>query len=397
MRRTILVSLLTFAISLAHGATQKVLYTFTGGLDGGQPYAGLITDQAGNLYGVTQTGGAYNKGTVFELTPSESGWTETVLYSFTGGADGAVPLGGLTTDGNGNLLGTASLGGGNNMVSCGTLFELPMPGTSGSFTVLHTFEGTSWRDGCTPAADLYLGAYDSLYGTTYAGFGLGGYGTRFAYYLDTGKYQAYQFSKAMGGQTLGGINDWMSGVVFSGGKDGEGVVYAGFGKAKILYSFDKQPTKMGDYPEGELLTAIVGGVYTMYGTTSAGGANGNGTVYALSQIYSKGKWKWVISLLHDFSGTDGESPTAGPVADAAGNLYGTTISGGNAPRSAGTVFELTPGPQNTWTLTTLYNFTGELDGGNPTSSLIFDSAGNLYGTTLYGGNYGQGVVYEIIP
>lgn len=393
MRRIILATFLTFAISFAQGATQKVLYTFSGGLDGGQPYAGLITDQSGNFYGVTEAGGAYGKGTVFELSHSESGWTETVLYSFTGGADGALPLGGLTTDGNGNLFGTASLGGSN----CGTLFALPMPGTSGSFTVLHTFEGTSWRDGCTPAADLYLGAYDTLYGTTYAGFGLATYGSRFAYYLDTGKYQAYQFSKAAGGKVLGGLNGWMTGAVFSGGKDGEGIVYDGFSKAKTLYSFDKQATKMGDYPEGELLPAIVDGVDTLYGTTSAGGANGNGTVYALSEIFSKGKWKWVISLLYSFSGPDGESPTAGPVADAAGNLYGTAISGGNAPRSAGTVFELTPGPQNTWTLTTLYNFTGEFDGGNPASSLIFDSAGDLYGTTLYGGNYGQGVVYEIIP
>ena len=89
-----------FAISSGLAGTQKVLYAFTGGADGGQPYAGVIFDPAGNLYGVTQAGGAYNKGTVFELSPSKDGWTETVLYSFTGGTDGGEPVGGLTIDGN---------------------------------------------------------------------------------------------------------------------------------------------------------------------------------------------------------------------------------------------------------------------------------------------------------
>lgn len=388
-----IVVFLIFVISAAPAATQKVLYTFTGGLDGGQPFAGLITDQTGNLYGVTEAGGAYNKGTVFELTPSQSGWTETVLYSFTGGADGGVPIGGLTPDGNGNLFGTASQGG-NSMSNCGTLFELPMPGASGSFAVLHVFEGVSWRDGCFPGAKLYYGDYNTLYGTTVSGYT---YGSRFAFYLNTGKYQSFKFSRTMGGKIWGGFNDWMFGTTFSGGGAGEGVVYEGFSTAKNIYSFYKQKQNVGYYPLGELLTASGDDVSNMYGTTSAGGIGGAGTVYQLSEIYSKGKWKWVIGLLHSFSGPDGANPGAGLVADSAGNLYGTTMSGGTSPGLAGSVFELTSGPQNTWTLTTLYSFTGGPDGGDVTSGVILDGAGNLYGTTFTGGSYNQGVVYEIIP
>ncbi|MGB9264062.1 MAG: choice-of-anchor tandem repeat GloVer-containing protein [Terriglobales bacterium] len=383
-----------FAISSGLAGTQKVLYAFTGGADGGQPYAGVIFDPAGNLYGVTQAGGAYNKGTVFELSPSKDGWTETVLYSFTGGTDGGVPIGGLTTDGNGNLFGTASRGGNPNS-NCGTLFELPMPGTSGSFTVLHTFEGVSWLDGCFPAAKLYYGSYNTLYGTTVSGFS---YGSRFAFFRETGKYQAYRFSTTMGGKIWGGFNDWMFGASFSGGHAGEGVVYQGFDTPQNIYSFYKQQAKMGDYPMGELLTANVGGVLTMYGTASAGGAGGDGTVYALTDTLLKsGKWKWEVSLLHSFSGPDGDSPGAGLVADSAGNLYGTTRSGGTAPGLAGTAFELTPGPQDKWSLTTLYSFTGGTDGGMVTSGVVLDTAANLYGTASSGGAHNQGVVYEVTP
>jgi len=131
---------LLFSILDARSSTQKVLYTFTGGLDGAQPFqAGVIFDQSGNLYGVTEYGGAYNFGTVFQLTPSPSGeWTETVLHSFTGGADGDLPQGGLATDGAGNLYGTTSDGGDPNAY-CGTVFSLSPSPSGWTFTVLHTF------------------------------------------------------------------------------------------------------------------------------------------------------------------------------------------------------------------------------------------------------------------
>ncbi|MGB8010017.1 MAG: choice-of-anchor tandem repeat GloVer-containing protein [Terriglobales bacterium] len=132
----------------------------------------------------------------------------------------------------------------------------------------------------------------------------------------------------------------------------------------------------------------------MYGTTSSGGVGGRGTVYQLtaSEFFYN---VWAISVLHSFSGPDGASPGAGVILDAAGNVYGTTQYGG--PANAGTVFELTPPVKKKWTQTVMYNFTGGADGSVPTGSLVFDNAGNLYGTTNAGGAYGQGVVYEVTP
>jgi uncharacterized repeat protein (TIGR03803 family) len=389
--------LLIFVISIASASTQKVIYTFTGGSDGGQPYSGVISDQSGNLYGVTQTGGAHDNGTVFELSPSKNGWIETVLYSFTGGADGSTPIGGLATDGRGDLFGTASSGG---TEGCGTLFELPVAGVLGQFTVLHTFSGNVDRrnDGCQPLGKLFWvpGDPGALWGTTNnAG---SNYGTVFTFDLDGDTYGSGSFSGRNGQTILGGLNDWACGTTYWGGGSGEGEVYCVTFPShfKIIHSFNTKD-KAGYYPMGELFTATVNGVPTMYGTTTSGGAGGKGTVYALSQ---PGK-TWKRTALYSFSGPDGANPTEGPVQDAAGNLYGTTQSGGTSQGYAGTVFKLTPsvGPKNKviWTLTTLYNFTGGADGGGVTSGVILDSAGNLYGTTVSGGAYTQGVVYEIIP
>src|SRR5260221_980806 len=141
----VVLTFLLFSISSGHAATQKVLYAFTGGLDGKTPYAGVIFDPAGNLYGVTEWGGLNGKGTVFQLTPSVGTWTETVLYNFAGGPDGDDPIGGLAIDEGGNLYGTTA-GGGDPISRCGTVFKLS-PSTSGwTFTVLHGLtSGTDWR------------------------------------------------------------------------------------------------------------------------------------------------------------------------------------------------------------------------------------------------------------
>ena len=121
----------TLILTLSSGAfasTQKVLYSFTGGDDGSQPYAGVIFDGAGNLYGTTQSGGAHGAGVVFKLTPSQNGWTETVLYTFTGGTDGSLPLGGVVFDENGNIFGTSS-NGGDPTCQCGVVYKLTPSGT----------------------------------------------------------------------------------------------------------------------------------------------------------------------------------------------------------------------------------------------------------------------------
>jgi uncharacterized repeat protein (TIGR03803 family) len=163
-----------FALSKAGALT--VLHTFAGGSDGDAPIAGLIADKAGNLYGTTKLGGAgcsgFGCGTVYEIAADGTG---TVLYAFTGGSDGGNPVGGLIADAAGNLYGTTEFGGsgkGCGGTGCGTVFRLA-PG--GALTVLYTFTGGS--DGAQPVASLIKDAKGNLYGTTL--FGGTGYGVAF--------------------------------------------------------------------------------------------------------------------------------------------------------------------------------------------------------------------------
>jgi uncharacterized repeat protein (TIGR03803 family) len=372
------------------------LYTFTGGADGGQPLvASLIFDPSGNLYGVTQYGGAYNQGTVFELTPSPSGtWTETVLYSFTGGTDGSNPEGGLIIDGSGNLYGTASQGGAS---ACGTVFELSPSEGGWTFTVLHTFGAASYTDGCSPMADLT----GLITGTTAYG-GPNGQGTVFSMETSGSYDTVWTFPRGGGSWPSGGVNGWGLGVTAYGGHEGAGSIYDLYGSgrpiARNLHSFARTGNG-GAQPIGDL---IMGPGGNWYGTTSVGGVGGGGSVFQLE----RNGYTWATSLVYSFpeSGEDGFVPFAGLAADSAGNLYGTTTGGGPAPGGDGVVFKLTPQsercrfpPCYKWTETVLYSFTGGADGGEPYSPVVLDSAGNLYGTTYQGGIYNQGVVYEVTP
>ena len=372
-----------------NAATQKVLYTFTGGIDGGQPWAGVTLGPDGNLYGVTERGGAYGQGTVFQLSYSQGSWTETVLYSFTGGTDGSNPVSGLSFDSAGNLYGAALWG-------CGTVFKLT-PGDSGwTFTALYTFTGGD-TDGCSPWNVRYDSRTNMLWGATADGGGPDDLGTVFWVPASGGYDVLYRFPSWKTGYWPWSINAWGFGATYWGGWCGAGNVFQLYGdRLRPAYTFECSPTKVdaGYYPMGDLAMQVVDGVRMMYGTNSAGGVGGEGTVYRLKNLRNGGWW---ISVLHSFSGADGGYPGAGPVLDAAGNLYGTTEYGGTDPGHAGTVFKLTPGSKNKWTHTLLYSFTGGADGGILTSGVIVDAAGNLYGTTQAGGAYGQGVVYEIIP
>jgi uncharacterized repeat protein (TIGR03803 family) len=366
---------------LAHAATQKVLYTFTGGADGAQPYAGVIFDKAGNLYGVTQAGGLYGQGAVFELSPSPDGtWTETVLYNFTGHTDGALPIGALRIDDAGNLYGSAA-NGGDPSAQCGTLFELSPSEGGWTFTVTHTFLGYP-DDGCHPTNNW----------TTIAG------GSN-----NDGAAWGYRGMYSFGGS--GGSQPWGNGIAYTGGAHGYGTVYdlqfrcpavPAQGKCykRVIARHAFSGGKNGSNPMGDTLDLNVGGSYVTYGTTTKGG--GSGTVYQLAQ---NAKGGWTFHVIYRFSGTDGAYPSAGLITDSAGNLYGTTTWGGT--NDAGTVFKLTPSLNKynkvVWSLTTLCSFTGGDDGSDIYSGVIFDSAGNLFGTAVKGGTYGQGVVYQILP
>jgi uncharacterized repeat protein (TIGR03803 family) len=263
---------LTFTLILilftgAFASTEKVLYSFTGGDDGDQPYAGVIFDNAGNLYGTTQFGGAHGAGVVFKLAHSLTGWRESVLYTFTGGADGSLPLGGVTFDDAGNLYGTTAHGGDPNC-RCGVVYKLTPSGTGWTFSILHSFTGG--HDGALPAASLVFGGI--LFGTT-VGRGSYGRGTAFTLPTSGGSPFVIPFNGSNGNQPWTSLTG-SHGTTLYGGKYSVGNVFElTFGRnSKSTYVFN--PTKpLGYYPLGTLLADSK---HNLYGTTSAGGSAATG-------------------------------------------------------------------------------------------------------------------------
>jgi uncharacterized repeat protein (TIGR03803 family) len=405
------------------GQQFKVLYAFNS--YGGYPRGTLVFDQSGNIYGTTPYGGdncplVVNEGcgTVFELSPVGGGWTYTLLYTFLGGADGAFPWGGLVIDSGGNLYGTTVQGGSEQS---GTVFELSpalAPGGAWTESVIHSFCTTyGCKDGYFPYSKLLLDPSGRLYGTTSAG----------------------------------GDN--------TNCRDGCGTVFrlvpppleGGKWVEHVLYTFCTTPNR-GFCPDGEapMIGLIADGFGNLYGTTEYGGAKnaqGNGVLYELS--HSSGAW--TESVLHSFpsngnsvgelaldaerrlygattfenggvyrddlrNGTfqgvrlnqGGTFPAGGVLVNSNQKvLYGTTTFGAGS-NDWGTIFKFTSPSQQEL----LYTFSncdyGSCPGGGePGASLIQDSSGNLYGTTIYGGNPscpglpgfipGCGVVFEITP
>jgi uncharacterized repeat protein (TIGR03803 family) len=322
-------------------AQERVLGSFDT-RDGAEPEAGLIFDAAGNLYGTTYAGGGHSRGTIFELKPQAGGgWVRKVLHIFnSNGTDGYNPRASLTLDASGNIYGTTYLGG---TYGFGIAFELaPQADGSSIYTVLYAFG--SGKDGQYPVAGLIFDSSGNLYGTT-------------------GKGGVYNF-----------------GTVFELSPQAS----PGW-KETVLYNFGKA-AKDGEYPQAGLIFDPAGNLYS---TTSQGGMYYRGTVFELMPDAGR----WTEKILHSFSPSEGIIPDAGLVRDAAGNLYGTTYSGGD--RGCGTVFEMTPTANQGWTEMVLHGFSaGPTDGCNP-SGLVFDMAGNLYGTTSDGGVYGFGTVFEM--
>ena len=369
-----LLAAVSFSITAA-AQQLTTLYSFTGSGsgDGANPAASLIADPAGNLYGTTLNGGANGQGTVFQLDPSGN---PTVLYSFTGG-DGSHPRAALIADAAGNLYGTTISGGAND---AGTLFQLT---PSGTVNVLYSFTGGS--DGALPFAGLIADAAGNLYGTTYGG-GADGQGTVFRLDPSGTLIVLYSFTGGNDASPWAGLIADAAGNLYgtTEGGDGPGEVFqlTPSGTLNVLHNFTGPD---GAVPHGVLITDAAG---NLYGTTHNGGTSGYGTVFQLTP-------SGALNVLHSFiGGGDGAYPEAGLIADMAGNLYGTTYGGG--PGGQGTVFQLTPAG----TLYVLYSFTGGSDGGRPGADLIADAAGNLYGTTSSGGATascpgGCGTVFEL--
>jgi uncharacterized repeat protein (TIGR03803 family) len=359
--------------------TESVLYSFTGGADGAKPQAGLIFDSKGNLYGTAPYGGASGDGVVFKV--SKSGH-QSVLHTFTGGADGAYPVAGLVFDTKGNLYGTTAQGGASN---AGTVFRV---NSKGKETVLYSFTGGA--DGANARAGLIFDAEGSLYGTTYGG---GAYGAGTVFKLDSKRKETvlYSFTGAAdGGNPQAGLifdtKGNLYGTSIAGGNDTDaGTVFkvSSKGKETVVYAFC--PTGGGCPDGGNPIASLVfnaKGNY-LYGTTFNGGFYGFGDVFKVNE-------KGEEIVLYAFNGGGpGANPSAGVIFDAKGNLYGT-VEGG-MPTYAGLVFELNEKGDET----VLYQFTGGSDGGNPAAGLIFDAKGNLYGTTENGGASGEGTVFKL--
>jgi uncharacterized repeat protein (TIGR03803 family) len=375
-----------FAIPRAQAQSFSVLYSFTGGADGGNPTDGFVIGSAGNLYGTASVGGAYGAGVVFKL--SETG-AENVLYSFTGGADGGNPNSRLIFDASGNLYGTTFSGGANG---AGTVFKFTLAGAE---TVLYSFKGGT--DGANPIAKLAFDADGDLYGTTSAGGAYNG-GTVFELSKARTETVLHSFGNGTDGtDPVAGVTltkkGYVLGTTAAGGASGDGTVFAltpsksGW-EETILHSFALGTD--GGTPYAGLVYDQSG---NLYGTTTAGGEggeNGGGTIFKLTPSGDT----LTFSVLDGLAGYGISGTYRNVSLDASGNIYATTHCDGTY--SAGTVYELTPSG-STWNYNPLYEFTGGSDGLYSFSNLVFDKQGNLYGTTKYGGANGYGVAFKITP
>jgi uncharacterized repeat protein (TIGR03803 family) len=398
-------------------STEQVLYAFQGGTDAEAPNPGpLVFDKAGNLYGVTESGGSTGNGAVYELSPRQGGgWTETVLHSFRGLSDGADPVSGVILDAAGNVYGTSRFGGafGN-----GTVYQLHrLKIGHWQETVLYSFHGGT--DGSQPLGSLVFDESGNLFGTT----GFGGnsvdnfYGTVFELAHSGLQWTESVLYSFQGGDDGGNPNYGsliidsagnLYGNAFQGGTNGLGVVFEltptqGGWQETVLHSFSYPE---GGGPDGSPVFDAAGDIYD---TAAFGGDDfcNCGTVFKLHHTNSG----WKLRLLHAFrGGFDGSGPIPGVVLDKSGNVYGTTYNGGTSKNgcfnACGTVYRIAPQPGGNWKESVIYDFaiTGGQTGYNPSAGLILDAAGHLYGTTVKGGagggicNFaGCGVVYQLTP
>jgi len=375
----LLVSLLVFLIFGSYGSAaipiEEVLHRFQGGNDGALPEAGLVADQAGNLYGTTYNGGRESGlcqaddgcGTVFQLKPPATpgaAWTESVIYKF---GPFAHPAASLIIDGAGNLYGTTPFAGEFNS---GTVFQLKPPATTGGVwtgKILYSFAGGN--DGSEPVAGLVFDKGGNLYGTTQ----FGGGGPCMIFQQGSGCGTVFRLTppSAQGGS-------WTE---------------------SVLYSFEPY----NDYPAASLILDPQG---NLYGSTAGDQSASFGTVFQLAPPTTQGGF-WTQTTLHSFGSVDedGVTPYAGLTFDKKGNLYGTTSEGGaDVPECSGTfgcgtIFALErPADRGgAWKEKVLYAFKHGIDGANPESGLIFDCVGNLYGVTG-GPRLGfNGTVFKLKP
>jgi uncharacterized repeat protein (TIGR03803 family) len=435
------------AARAAGTGTEHVLYSFQGIPDGSMPIGGVVFDNTGDLYGATTDGGSsscnsdFECGTVYQLTQQNGNWSEIILHVFQGntrGGDGATPYGGLIVDSTNNLYGTTGYGGSGhclllgNDVGCGTVYKMSPPQLKGgawSYTILYNFQGGS--DGYAPVGNLTFDKKGNLYGATIFG---GGYGT-----CDQGIYPycgtifelsppkkkggawtekvLYSFKSGTDGANPNGnlvfdVKGAIYGTTFLGGNQGcQQGIGVGCGtvfklsppskkghawRYEVLHRFNNGvPEDVGGDGENPAAGVLLGKQGVVYGTTERG-VTADGTLFQLSPP-TNGSKLWKESILHYFgNGFDAVFP--GPIVfDQGGNIWGAAPGG---TRFRGAIYRLKR-HGNGWKYGILYDFTGSPDGYQPGSNLIFDSGGNLYGTTENGGTglcqNGCGTVFEFTP
>jgi uncharacterized repeat protein (TIGR03803 family) len=313
---------------LDHAGKYKVLHSFTGNADGGYPYAGVIHDGAGNLYGTTTYGGKepHTAGFGVVYTLDKSG-TYTVLHTFTSGSDGSNPFAGLVRDSAGNLYGTTDLGGKSDQ---GVVFTLD---STGNYSVLYRFDGH--HDGVNPIGGVIRDAGGNLYGTTLYG-GTSNAGT--VYELDSAGTETilYNFTGgADGGNPVTGLSRDSDGNLYGttgeGGNANMGVLFKldTAGNFSVLYSFTGGAD--GGMPSAGVVHDAAG---NLFGTTSAGGAEGAGVVYMLDPSGN-------YTVIYTFTGgADGRFPLDRLVHGPKGSLYGTAQYGG--AHNDGVIFAIVP-------------------------------------------------------
>jgi uncharacterized repeat protein (TIGR03803 family) len=414
------------------------LHSFGIFTNGSAPYCALARGNDGNFYGTTTLGGVNNSGTVFQVTTNGA---LALIYSFTNGVDGSSPQAGLVLGSDGGFYGTAEVGGLNGT---GTVFRIS---TSGKFTALYSFsafdENGNNSDGGNPVASLVQGAGDLLYGTASEG-GTNGEGAVFQISTNGIFTALYSFTGGNDGglpsaALVQGNDGYYYGTAYSGGSDDFGTIFKLLSSQTFtpLYSFTNGTD--GASPLAALVLAQSG---TFYGTTYAGGSNTYGTVFTItssgsfSPLYSfidesdgghsvapliqgsdlnfygtstgpasgfgtifkitpAGK----LTPLYDFTGKgDGAYPEAGLVQNTDGTLYGTAADGGTDIPSegavyGGTVYRVTTNE----VFTPLVAFRGGFDGENPAAPVVQGQDGMFYGTTYFGGSDDQGVVFQMTP
>ncbi len=386
---TILLSLGVLASPLVQAQTFSVIHNFAGGSDGANPLSGFLMVD-GYLYGTASSGGSSGLGVVFEMSPTG---LETVLHEFTGGADGATPEGRLVMDKQGNFYGTTWAGGSAN---AGTVFKVTSTGVE---TVLFSFP--LYGEGASPVAGLTIDAAGNLYGTTSVG-GANSIGTVFELSPPTAggawtEQVLYSFGTGTdGANPVAGVTFDAAGNLYgttsAGGTDGYGTIFeltkSGSGwTEKTLHNFELGSD--GGVPYSGLVADSKGNFYGATTEGGAGGQSGGGTIFELTKV--DGRWKFVE--LYGLSGW-GISGSYRNLILVGDKIYATTHCDGL--NSAGTVYELTRSG-NSWTYDSLYEFTGGSDGLYSISNLVADSKGNLYGVTLLGGANGDGVAFKVTP